>query len=103
MIFNPDWPGSPQLRRFIASAEPAMRRSAGPILLVQGDRDLAIPAQVTGLLYGELCRLGNLVHYRTYADADHDTILTEAYPAIIQWLEGRLRSAGQPSGNVGTS
>lgn len=90
-IINPNWSGNPELQRFFSSAEPAMRRSAGPILLLQGDRDEAIPAHVTGLLNGELCRLGNIVQYRTYPTADHDTILTEAYPAVAQWLRDRLR------------
>ncbi len=90
-LVNPNWSRSRQLRRFFASAEPALRRSAGPILLLQGGRDDPIPVHVTTLLNGELCRLGNVVQYRIYPTADHDTILTQAFPAMIQWLRDRLR------------
>jgi len=90
-ILNPSWSNNPGLQRFFASAEPAMRRSAGPILLIQGDLDEAVPAHVTGLLNDELCRLGDVVEYRTYPTADHDTILTQAYPAMVEWLRDRLR------------
>jgi fermentation-respiration switch protein FrsA (DUF1100 family) len=90
-ILNPSGASNPPLRRFFAAAEPAKRRSAGPILLLQGDRDDQILARATTLLFGELCRLGDVVQYRTYATADHDTILTQAYPAMVQWLRDRLR------------
>jgi alpha-beta hydrolase superfamily lysophospholipase len=94
-ILNPDWARNRQLRQFFGSAEPGKRRSAGPILLLQGGRDAAIPAHVTGLLFGRLCRLGNVVQYRVYARADHDTLLTQAYPAMARWLADRL--AGRPA------
>lgn len=93
-ILNPSFASSRQLGRFFTSAELAHRRSAGPILLLQGNRD-QIPDRMTDLLDGELCPLGDVVqHHRTYARANHDTILTQTYPVMAPWLRDRLR--GRP-------
>jgi alpha-beta hydrolase superfamily lysophospholipase len=91
IILNPQGTNNPGLRRFIAQVEPAQRRSQGPILLLQGDLDQPVPVRATDLLNGELCRLGNVVEYRTYPTATHDTILEQAYPAMLEWLRDRLR------------
>ncbi|MDR0343149.1 MAG: alpha/beta hydrolase [Nocardiopsaceae bacterium] len=89
-ILNPSGASSPRLRRFFAQTEPATRRSAGPILLLQGGRDDQIPPRATGRLKAELCRLGDVVQYRTYASANHDTLLAQAYPGTVHWLRDRL-------------
>jgi pimeloyl-ACP methyl ester carboxylesterase len=46
-VGNPNWARNATLRRFIDSLEPAKGRSAGPILLLQGERDQTVPVEVT--------------------------------------------------------
>jgi pimeloyl-ACP methyl ester carboxylesterase len=98
-VLNPSWASNPGIQRFAASINPATQRSAGPILLVQGLSDAAVPPSATDALNGELCNLGDVVQYRTYPGEDHDTILNpggQAYSAIVQWLKDRLQGSPPP-------
>jgi pimeloyl-ACP methyl ester carboxylesterase len=96
-IGNPDWARNPTLRQFIENIEPAKGRSAGPILLLQGDQDQTIPVATTTKLNGELCDLGDVVDYRIYPGAGHDSLLTAAYKDMTAWMRDRLQGRPAPS------
>jgi alpha-beta hydrolase superfamily lysophospholipase len=88
-VINPNWRTHPELRRFFRRTNPARKPADGPILLLQGDEDHVVAPKLTDRLDRRLCRLGDVVKYRVYAHADHDTILSDSYPALQRWL-GRL-------------
>lgn len=94
-LVNPRWESNRGLARFYAQAEPAHRRSAGPVLLLQGDLDLAVPVLLTDQLDAELCALGDVVLYRTYPGTDHDGLLRAGFPLLSAWLHSRL--LGRPA------
>ena len=74
----------------------------GPVLLLQGDADPAVPRAVTDAVAARMCRLGALVDYRTYPGLGHDTIPgvvtgidDGAMPDIVGWVADRF--AGHPA------
>jgi predicted esterase len=96
-VGNPNWARNATLRRFIDSLEPAKGRSAGPILLLQGGRDQTAPVEVSTALNKELCDLGDVVNYRIYADANHESVLSASYKDVAAWLRDRLQGQPAPS------
>lgn len=96
-IGNPDWARNPKLRRFVDSLEPAKGRSGGPILLLQGERDQTIPVATTTELNRELCALGDVVDYRVYPDANHESVLSASYQDVAAWMRDRLQGLPAPS------
>ena len=95
-LINPNWAKSKSFLRFASANEPALYTSSGPIMLIQGDKDVSVPHFVTDLLNGELCGLGNTVDYRKYPGADHDNVIPRAYPDILRWLRDRLAGRRAP-------
>ncbi|MFI1567929.1 alpha/beta hydrolase family protein [Streptomyces sp. NPDC020490] len=95
-LTNPDWSRSQALQRFYATNEPARHRSSGPILLLQGTKDLSVMPAATNRLDYELCELGDRVHYRTYPGADHDARLAQAYSDVREWMRTRLAGRQAP-------
>ncbi|WP_434098442.1 alpha/beta hydrolase family protein [Streptomyces mirabilis] len=96
-VGNPNWARNATLRRFIESLEPAKGRSAGPILLLQGERDQTVPFEVTTALNKELCDLGDVVGYHIYADANHESVLSASYKDVAAWLRDQLQGQPAPS------
>ncbi|WP_069172357.1 alpha/beta hydrolase family protein [Streptomyces griseus] len=95
-LVDPDWSRNHALQRFYADGEPAQRRSSGPILLLQGTKDLSVTPAATNRLDYELCELGDGVQYRLYPGADHDTLPLRAYPDIARWMSDRLAGRQAP-------
>ncbi|MFE1259390.1 alpha/beta fold hydrolase [Streptomyces albogriseolus] len=95
-LVNPDWGRNHALQRFYARNEPAQQTSSGPVLLLQGTKDLSVGAAASNRLDYEMCELGDKVRYRLYPGADHDTLLDRAYPDVAQWLRGRLSGQQEP-------
>lgn len=96
-LVDADWADNAPLRRFLAQAHPAHARSAGPVLLLQGGEDRAVPQRLTDTLRGQLCGLGDTVEYRTYAKADHDELLNTSYRDLSAWLKARLKGDEAPT------
>jgi pimeloyl-ACP methyl ester carboxylesterase len=103
-VINPRWRTHPDLHQFFRRTDPAKKPANGPILLLQGEEDHIVSPELTDRLNRRLCRLGDAVKYRVYADADHDTILSASYPTLHRWLgqlvHGRAgpQTCGKPPG-----
>jgi alpha-beta hydrolase superfamily lysophospholipase len=96
-IANPDWASNPMLRRFVDALEPATGRSAEPILLLQGGQDQRVPVAATTTLNTQLCGFGDVVDYRIYPDADHESVLSAANADMAAWMRDRLQGHQAPS------
>ena len=76
-----------------AAFDPAA--AVGPLLVVQGEADTSVLPAFTEDLVDELSASGVDVDYRTYADADHETVLADSAQDVAAWLAARL--AGDPT------
>lgn len=85
------------LRRFVGTLEPATGRSTGPILLLQGGQDQTVPVAGTTTLNTQLCGFGDVVDYRIYPDADHESVLSAASKDMAAWMRERLQGHQAPS------
>jgi len=96
-LVRADWRRSDALRRYIAAQEPGTRRAVAPLLLLQGGMDTEIPAALTDRLNDRLCAVGDVVKYKKFPDAGHDSLLTEAFPTLSSWLKDRLHHRRAPN------
>jgi pimeloyl-ACP methyl ester carboxylesterase len=96
-IANPDWASNPALRRFVDTLEPATGRATAPILLLQGGQDQTVPVATTTTLNTQLCGFGDVVDYRVYPDADHESVLSAANKDMAAWMRDRLQGHQAPS------
>lgn len=71
--------------------------AVGPLLIVHGEADEALPPELTSALVGELCAAGVAVEYRISPGADHDGVLEAAADDAARWLADRLGGYDTPS------
>ncbi len=76
-----------------AAFDPAA--AVGPLLVVQGEADTSVLPTFTEGLVDELDAGGVDADYRTYAGADHETVLADSAQDVAGWLTARL--AGEPT------
>lgn len=71
--------------------------ASGPLLMVHGEADEALPPALTAQLVDELCAAGVTVEYRTYPGAGHDAVLAASGNDAATWLAARLTGDDPPS------
>jgi pimeloyl-ACP methyl ester carboxylesterase len=106
-LVRPGYLAEPHFARFLAANSVGFRPVGGPVLLLQGDADQAIPAAITDRVAAGLCRTGSVVDYRTFPGLGHDTIPgvvtgidDGAADQILAWVADRF--AGRPTGSTCT-
>ena len=83
--------------KFAASNEPGRLRIATPTMVMQGDADVTVFPANTDDLTKQLCARGNVVAYRTFPGADHNTPMTTGATQAQEWIGARF--AGKKAGN----
>jgi pimeloyl-ACP methyl ester carboxylesterase len=66
-----------------------------PVLIAQGTNDERVAPASNRSMAARLCRAGDRVQLRTYANADHLEIIDAAADDVLAWLGDRL--AGRPA------
>jgi len=100
-LVRPRFADDPAFTRYLTRNTTGRAPIGGPVLLLQGDADTAVPRTVTDGVAARLCGLGSTVDYRTYPGLGHDTgygvtgIDDGAMPDILAWAHDRF--AGRPA------
>lgn len=68
-----------------------------PFVFFQGDKDTAVPAQLTLDVSKDLCGQGVPVEYRRSPDLDHETIVPIAEKGIPDWFDARFKKEAAAS------
>lgn len=71
--------------------------ATGPLLIVHGEDDEALPPELSVQLVDELCAAGVVVEHHTYAGAGHDAVLDASADDAGRWLADRLAGTAPPS------
>lgn len=74
-----------------ALAEPPIRGYGDPVLLVQGGKDVLVPADATQQTAAQMNAAGTTVDLKLYETADHMDVLPTSLPAVGAWVAGRMR------------
>src|SRR5512132_2007515 len=74
---------------------PGHAASQAPVLVAQGPADERVAPASNRSMAARLCRAGDRVQLRTYANADHLGIIDAAGGDVLAWIGDRL--AGRPA------
>lgn len=104
-LVRPNYLSEPHFAKYLDENTTGQRPVGGPVFLLQGDADYAIPRPITDHVAATLCDLGSQLDYRTYPGLGHDTypgvvtgIDDGAMPDILAWTADRF--AGKPAANT---
>jgi len=90
-----NWPDAEGVRRFTQANRPYLEHARGPLLVLLGGNDPAIPLDITKRAIGQRCGLDQKVALKTYPGMDHDGVVQASFRTQIKWIEDRF--AGRPA------
>jgi len=89
------WEGNPFVRRYFDRNELGQTRAYGPIFVITGDADPAIPPNIRAQAFARMCKHGDRVQWERYPNLDSGSVIGNSVTDQIGWIESRF--AGRPA------
>jgi pimeloyl-ACP methyl ester carboxylesterase len=94
-MLNPEWENNRFVKEFFASNTPGHRAAHGPILVISGEADPAVPADLTRQTVSRMCKRGDRVLFLKYPNVDASGAMGTSASDQISWIKARF--AGHPA------
>ncbi|KAK3707538.1 hypothetical protein LTR37_012033 [Vermiconidia calcicola] len=98
-LIKDDWQHTPSMQLFVNLTGSGGRPITGPMLIIQGTEDSAVPYQVTSNAVSETCNLDpqTELEYAVFEGSEHVPVLISSQQVWLDWIYDRF--AGQePAG-----
>ena len=91
-LAQPDWTDNHYVQAYNNLTNPAGKPIAGPMLVIQGDRDSSIPLPITTASVHETCTKypDSQLHYSTFAGASHVPAMFASQRLWLEFIEARF-------------
>jgi acetyl esterase/lipase len=94
-IVKPGWESNSYVRKYFDRNELGQSRAYGPIFVITGDADPAIPPTVRVQAFDRVCKAGDRVQWERYPGLDAGQVIGDSVRDQIGWIEARF--AGRPA------
>ena len=94
-IVKPAWETNSFVRRYFDRNELGQTRAYGPIFVITGDADPAIPPTTRAEAFARMCEQGDRVQWERYPNLNAGRVIGDSVRDQIGWIESRF--AGRPS------
>ena len=106
-LVQPSWLSVPEVAAYLSSVDLGNQLIAGPMLVLQGTADLAVPEQFTTAAVNETCTLypSSAISYWRFANVTHVPVLYASQRLWLDWIGQRFDAAdkeGNDGGDVGS-
>ncbi len=92
---KPGWENNQFVLRYFDRSEMGHARAYGPILVISGDADPAIPPTLRAQAFARMCQQSDRLQWERYPDLDAGRVIGDSVRDQIQWIEGRF--SGRPA------
>ncbi|MGC1452973.1 MAG: lipase family protein [Candidatus Sulfotelmatobacter sp.] len=96
-IVNPAWEANPFVHRYFDRNELGTTRAYGPIFVITGDADPAIPPTIRAQAFARICKQGDRVQWERYPNLDAGRVMGDSVRDQIGWIEARFAGRAAPT------
>ena len=87
---KPGWDDNQFVRQYFVRNSLGQTRARGPMMVISGDADQAIPAMMTAQAIGRMCKQGDLIQWQRYPGLDPGRVLGDSVRDQMAWIEARF-------------
>jgi pimeloyl-ACP methyl ester carboxylesterase len=91
------WEANPFVRRYFDRNEVGQTRAYGPIFVISGDADPAIPPNIRAQAFARMCKQGDRVQWERYPNLDAGSVVGNSVRDQIAWIESRFAGRSAPT------
>jgi Secretory lipase len=96
-MLRPDWETNRFVREFFGRNAPGQRPAQGPLLVISGQADPAIPVEMSAKTVARMCRQGDRILFLKYPDLDASGAMGASASEQISWIKARFAGYAAPS------
>jgi hypothetical protein len=84
------WESNRFVKEFFTRNAPGQRPAHGPLLVISGEADPAIPAEMSGKTVARMCKQGSRILFLRYPDLDASGVMGASVADQISWIKARF-------------
>jgi hypothetical protein len=96
-MLKPGWENNRFVKQFFSRNTPGQKPTQSPILVISGEADLAIPAEMSGKTVARMCKQGDRILFLKYPDLDASGVTGASVADQISWIKARFAGYLAPS------
>src|SRR6266446_10649908 len=89
-MLKPGWEGNRFVKEFFSRNTPGQKPAHGPLLVISGEADAAVPAEMSGKTISRMCKLGSRILFLKYPDLDASGVMGASVADQISWIKARF-------------
>jgi pimeloyl-ACP methyl ester carboxylesterase len=89
-MLEPGWESHRFVKEFFSRNAPDQKPAHGPLLVISGEADPAIPAEMTAKTVARMCKQGSRVLFLKYPDLDASGVMGASVADQISWIKARF-------------
>src|ERR1035441_4672786 len=86
-MLKPGWESNRFVKEFFSRNTPGQKRATRPLLVISGEADAAIPAEMTGKTVARMCEQGSRILFLKYRDVDASGVMGASVADQISWRQ----------------
>ena len=95
-MLKPGWESNRFVKEFFSRNTPGQKRATRPLLVISGEADAAIPAEMTGKTVACMCEQGSRILFLKYRDVDASGVMGASVADQISWIKARFAGDAGP-------
>ena len=96
-MLKPGWESNRFVKEFFSRDTPGQKPTHGPLLVISGEADPAIPAEMTEKTVARMCKQGSRILFLKYPDLDASGVMGASVADQISWIKARFAGYVAPS------
>ncbi len=96
-MLKPGWENNRFVKEFFSRNTPGQKPAHGPLLVISGEANLAIPAEMSGKTVARMCKQGDRILFLKYPDLDASGVMGASAADQISWIKARFAGHVAPS------
>ncbi len=89
-MLKPGWEDNRFVKEFFSRNTPGQNPARGPLLVISGEADAAIPTEMTGKTVARMCKQGSRILFLKYPDLDASGVMGASVADQISWIKARF-------------
>ena len=95
-MLKPGWENNQFVKEFFSRNTPGQKRAHSPLLVISGEADPAILAEISEKTVARMCKQGSRILFLKYPNVDASSVMEASVAEQISWIKARFAGHAAP-------